>query len=60
MDETNRETPVQGKRLVDHFKSFASKNSLPIHILEDHELLDNVAEVHRHEDDLWICLEGEA
>ena len=47
-----------GKRLLEPFKSFAEANRLPLNILEDKEI-NNEAEVHKFEGDLWHCLEGE-
>ena len=49
-----------GKKLLEPFKSFAAASGLPFNILEDKEVLNNEAEVHKHEGDLWLCLEGEA
>src|SRR3989344_3325930 len=50
----------KGKRLIEPFKTYALENNLPFKILEDCEVLDNEAEVHKEEVDLWLCLEGEA
>ena len=55
-DETLAVAPTPGKRLLEPFKS--ASGSSAIYILEDCEI-DNEFEVHRHEADLWICLEGE-
>lgn len=49
---------VPGKRLLEPLKTIAAANGLPLNILEDREVA-NEAEVHRHEGDLWGCLEGE-
>ncbi len=49
---------VPGKRLLDPLKSFSKSNGMPINILED-KIVDNDAEVHTHEADIWHCLEGE-
>lgn len=57
LDETLAVAPKQGKRLLEPWKSLAV--GTPINILEDHEITNNVVELHRHEADLWICLEGE-
>lgn len=57
-DETLKTVATQGKRLLEPWKSFAMENNVPIQILEDHAV-ENEVEVHRHEGDLWICLEGE-
>ncbi len=46
-----------GKRLLEPLKARALAEKLPINILEDKEV-SNEAEVHRHEGDLWQCLEG--
>lgn len=58
-DETLAVVPVPGKKLLEPFKVFAAGNGLPFNILEDSQVLENDAEVHRHEADLWLCLEGE-
>ena len=55
--QTLATSAMQGKHLLEPFKSAAAGSA--INILEDHELTDNQTEVHRHEADLWICLEGE-
>lgn len=57
--ETLRTEAKRGKGLVEPLKSFALEHKLPFKILEDKEV-SNDAEVHRHEGDLWQCLEGEA
>ncbi len=52
-------TPAaQGKRLLEPLKKFSIEHQTPIHILEDKEV-SNVAEIHMHEADLWICISGE-
>jgi len=51
---------IAGTHLLDPFKSFSATRNLPFNILEDCQLLQNDAEVHQHEGDLWLCLEGEA
>ena len=55
--ETLGNEPSSGKRLLEPLKSLALQSGLPINILEDHQI-SNEAEVHRHEGDLWYCLEG--
>ncbi len=57
LDETLAQPPVQGKRVMEPWKSVTL--GAGINILEDHEITNNVVELHRHEADLWICLEGE-
>lgn len=57
--EATLATPAaQGKRLLEPLKSRAIAEKIPFNILEDKEV-SNEAEVHRHEGDLWHCLEGE-
>lgn len=56
--QTLATTSTPGKRLLEPLKSRALAEGLPINILEDCEI-SNEAEVHRHEGDLWQCLEGE-
>src|SRR3989344_2639985 len=59
VEEALGNKPGQGKRLLEPLKALAQASGLPMNILEDHEV-SNEAEVHRHEGDLWYCLEGEA
>jgi mannose-6-phosphate isomerase-like protein (cupin superfamily) len=58
IEKTLATSPVQGKHLVEPLKSFAEQNGCPVKILEDVGVV-NEAEVHKKEDDLWQCLEGE-
>lgn len=58
VDKTLTTAPTQGKKLLEPLKRFGFENGLPFNILEDVEV-KNEAEVHRHEGDLWHCLEGE-
>lgn len=58
IDETLAQDIEVGKRQLEPFKAFAQQNKLPITILEDTNVSNDV-EVHRHEGDLWICLSGE-
>lgn len=58
VDATLAVPAIPGKRLLEPLKSIASTNGLPLNILEDREVVNEV-EVHRHEGDLWGCLEGE-
>ena len=57
IDEALLDSPVSGKRMIPPFDSFHER---PLGIVEDHEFNVGVPEVHTHEDDLWIGLEGEA
>jgi len=58
VDETLLSPSEQGKRLLEPLKSVSLAKGAPINILEDTNVA-NDAEVHRHEGDLWIGLEGE-
>lgn len=59
IEETLKTPAKSGKGLVEPFKSLATEKNLPFKILEDKEIIDNEAEIHRHEGDLWQCLQGE-
>lgn len=50
--------PVQGKRLLEPLKALSLAEGLPFNVLEDADVV-NLAELHKHEADLWLCLEGE-
>ncbi len=58
IDETLAQSSIDGKRQLEPLKTLAKEKGLPVNILEDKNV-SNDAEVHRHEDDLWICLSGE-
>ena len=58
IEETLATTPVTGKKLLEPLRSFAREHGLPINVLENSEVLDNDAEVHTNESDLWLALEG--
>lgn len=58
IDATLAAPAAPGKRLLEPLRSIALMNGLPLNILEDKEIANEV-EVHRHEGDLWGCLEGE-
>ena len=47
-----------GKRLLQPLKDFSIGSNISFHILEDVEI-ENPPEVHMHEADLWIGIEGE-
>lgn len=49
--------PVSGKNLLEPVKTFAEKTGFPMKVLEDTNVA-NDAEVHAHEGDFWVCLEG--
>lgn len=58
VDQTLNQDSEEGKRLLEALKTLAFEHKLPINILEDTNVSNDV-EVHRHEGDLWICLSGE-
>ncbi len=51
--------PTLGKKQLEPLKSLSKAEQLPFNVLEDHIIMNNEAEVHMHEADLWYCLEGE-
>lgn len=57
IQETLASPESQGKRLLEPLKSLSLQKGVPVHILED-VAVSNVAEIHTHEADLWICLSG--
>ena len=58
VDEALATPPTQGKHYLPGFGSFCTETHFPANILEDHHLEVGIPEWHRHEEDLWICLEG--
>ena len=60
MAETLAAAPVQGKKSLEPLRTFSKETGFPLNIVENHEVTDNLAEVHMHEADLWGCIEGEA
>ena len=59
IEDNLKVSPLAGKRLLEPLKSMARELNLPFNILEDCSV-ENEAEVHIDEGDLWYCLEGEA
>ena len=54
-------TPVQkGKRQLEPLKSRFLAGEIPFGIMEDSEVGETEAEVHKNQGDLWFCLEGQA
>ena len=49
---------VPTKRLLEPLRAMSLANKFPLNILEDINI-SNEGEIHRHEADLWLCLEGE-
>lgn len=58
IDKTLATVPIVGKHSLEPLKSFAKEHRVPMNIHEDKEVV-NDAEVHMHEADLWLCLEGD-
>ncbi len=46
------------KKLIEPIKAFSAENKIPFNILEDVNI-NNDAEIHKHEADIWYCLDGE-
>ena len=59
IDKCLANEPDQGKHQLEPLKSLSAAQKLPFNILEDCTIMNNEAEVHMHEADLWHCLEGE-
>lgn len=57
-DEALRTPPMQGKHYVEPFLTFCKGTGFPANVLED-DHVENVAEYHCHEEDVWVCLAGE-
>ncbi len=60
IDETTNtpysESPV--KKLLEPLRALSLSGKVPLNILEDVNI-NNEAEIHKHEADLWLCLDGE-
>lgn len=56
--KTLHSSKTPGKKLLNPLFTFSSKNNLPLNILESKGVLENDAEAHEYEGDLWHCLEG--
>ena len=57
-DNSLAQPSEEGKRQLEPFHAFIKENKIPIDILEDKAFSGGV-EIHRHEADLWGCIEGE-
>ena len=57
--EAMAKEPVDGKHQLEPLSSLSKGKGISFNILEDHNFLEGQPEVHRHEGDLWIGLEGE-
>src|SRR3989344_7128884 len=53
------QNPFPGKHQLEPLKSLFLAKELPFGVIEDFEVKESEAEVHKHEGDLWHCLEGE-
>lgn len=51
--------PTKGKKDMEPFKSFCKERGIPMNIVEDHEVTNNIVEQHMGMADLWLCVEGE-
>lgn len=60
IDEVLAQKPSSGKHHLEPIKSLFLSGKLPFGIMEDHEVGETEAEVHKLEGDLWHSLEGEA
>jgi mannose-6-phosphate isomerase-like protein (cupin superfamily) len=58
--EKNPDSFPKGKSPIEPLASISAKMGIPLVLLaeKDVEKGENLVEVHRHEADLWICLEG--
>ncbi|MDP3935321.1 MAG: hypothetical protein Q8Q46_03855 [Candidatus Giovannonibacteria bacterium] len=59
IDKTLSQKSVLGKHQLEPLKSLFLGGKIPFGIIEDYKISDTEAEVHKHEGDLWFCLEGE-
>ena len=51
--------PTKGKRQLEPLKSRLIAGEIPFGVMEDSEVTETESEIHKHEGDLWFCLEGE-
>lgn len=58
--ESLAKSPVDGKHQLEPFMTWAKEMGIPVNVLEDHNFNVGAPEVHRHEEDVWIGVEGEA
>lgn len=58
IDNVIAQKPIGGKKMLPPFSSLFKKE-LPFGIIEDFEVKESGAEVHKNEGDLLFCLEGE-
>ena len=52
--------PTPGKTQIEPFHSFMKSQGAPFSILEDTAVESNKVELHTDEEDVWVCLQGEA
>lgn len=48
-----------GRRAVEESVALY-KNGFPVRVVQHYQIVDVIAEVHLDQDDLWLCLDGEA
>ena len=57
--ESLAKAPTDGKHQLEPLSSLSKEKGISFNILEDHNFLEGQPEVHRHEADLWLGIEGE-
>ena len=60
IQEILKKPPTKGKKHLEPLKSRLIAGEIPFGIMEDSEVAETESEIHKHEGDLWFCLEGEA
>jgi len=60
IDSALATSPVPGKRALEPLGSLAQQKGVPVGILEDHQVSEGAAELHRTKADLFFCLQGSA
>ena len=59
IQETLKSAVKDGKHQLEPLLSISKEKGISYNILEDHNFFEPAPEVHRHEADLWIGIEGE-
>ena len=59
IQEILKKPPTKGKKHLEPLKSRFIAGEIPFGIMEDSEIAETESEIHKHEGDLWFCLEGE-
>src|SRR3989338_8026140 len=60
IQEILKKPATKGKKHLEPLKSRLIAGEIPFGIMEDSEVAETESEIHKHEGDLWFCLEGEA